>query len=1269
MSSPSGMRKGTPSVARSTARSRAAPKRPLSKDISVAIQRAKSAKSVDPLSDQDDPETLLDEKTPDAKTKNKGKAAQKSKQDDSQCSPAALDSLKMLRKEEPSTKASRTLACAACMILASVCKPEDWGQTAQDSTSSPGQVTLVCVGDACKKCLRVWQFAWRLLLTWIEFCRKVRTDKNFEAQFQLARNTLAALEERAFHAEQVVEKMACGRRVGRQEIYASAADLRKLWKVKRIPNMRDVPRIYLPMKSGQGYEELFVFDDPREPLRTGESFQTAYAERDLFAMAPHQHLHSEQGKQVFSKVLQAGPGNKVGAKNGMTVSKAFEKYVQKDSLMHDEAAIPDEEDENCTDDDLDAQPEKHDDLDDVLFTATGKTVKLQLGAATMARLLASMPARGGLMGGSELSSSSGREMRPGETLQGAPGTPQAGPEGVASTLPAPSPEHLGSNTGATSPRAGAIPQMSPNSKAEDEDSGEEGEDDDDNDDGDAQIAAIVQRRIDKMPLAMALQGKKLGRSLGPARDLEEKLKTEELFRSEYNRLKNHLRAVETVQEATSLAKVLAMLPEEFSAFLEVVEKHAVDLNPPKTGKTAINNIKEWLVVRRLTNVAASLISAATADDEMQRWLDEFWDVLRIWMLPGESAGFDIHHPRMRDIVAELSPPKAVKTYYKILIQNFFIPVLTKEGGMSRRMFRMATESTKLLDSVDCVGLEKSFVDVVLLTDKLFKTVKVGLLECLPYDADDLEDVEAVMKHAGAQGKSPVERFADAVQASDFYRDRVEKAINDKAQLIHLSSTYCEHEDAMRNFALENTVEAHTSLQEMAKHIVFYKENAGAAKVQILIDLFLEKVRGMFEASKSEGWHGDGCADGNLFQNTLQEASVAAPECEDIADMQEAVAKRMRQDACLQAWGSLQKHCAECKENCEAALAQENLAPFKLALGQARQVDLRTIQDSVPVISDAAQACISYMQTELSSGAGDLGQPSQVSLWQTRFDVVEDVLVMAESAPVVTGVASASEVQENAEPAETKTASRAVLGMCRDFVELRAAAAGVAGLGSTVEEKLGHEGFKAAEKKLHAALEKCHKTKIGASLLDPFSVKVEACLTAAQAEVDAARDLATSRKEEALKEAADSLAKIASGGPGGEDWHKGLQKTATFLQVKKQLEDKVPKVTTPANLTEKISKAAAAEKAYVDLAEAYGVAADSQAYKDCAQVLKTARTTNVCLCIVGHIAGTSDLKARGDKVRAELVKFRHYEYDEATVLPDCMTKLLNLATKEKKIPGA
>ena len=159
MSSPSGMRKGTPSVARSTARSRAAPKRPLSKDISVATQRAKSAKSVDPLSDQDDPETLLDEKTPDAKTKNKGKAAQKSKQDDSQCSPAALDSLKMLRKEEPSTKASRTLACAACMILASVCKPEDWGQTAQDSTSSPGQVTLVCVGDACKKCLRVWQFA------------------------------------------------------------------------------------------------------------------------------------------------------------------------------------------------------------------------------------------------------------------------------------------------------------------------------------------------------------------------------------------------------------------------------------------------------------------------------------------------------------------------------------------------------------------------------------------------------------------------------------------------------------------------------------------------------------------------------------------------------------------------------------------------------------------------------------------------------------------------------------------------------------------------------------------------------------------------------------------------------------------------------------------------------------------------------------------------------------------------------------------------------
>ena len=152
------------------------------------------------------------------------------------------------------------------------------------------------------------------------------------------------------------------------------------------------------------------------------------------------------------------------------------------------------------------------------------------------------------------------------------------------------------------------------------------------------------------------------------------------------------------------------------------------------------------------------------------------------------AGFEIRNLRMPDIVVELSPAKAVKTFYTIFDQNVSIPVLAREGEMSTRMLLMASYSTELLDKVDCVGFETSMVDVVLLTEKFFKTVKVALLDALRYEAEDLEDVEWVMKHAGANGKSATARFADALEASDFYRNRIEKVMNNKAQLLQFSRT-------------------------------------------------------------------------------------------------------------------------------------------------------------------------------------------------------------------------------------------------------------------------------------------------------------------------------------------------------------------------------------------------------------------------------------------------------------------------------------------------
>ena len=73
----------------------------------------------------------------------------------------------------------------------------------------------------------------------------------------------------------------------------------------------------------------------------------------------------------------------------------------------------------------------------------------------------------------------------------------------------------------------------------------------------------------------------------------------------------------------------------------------------------------------------------------------------------------------------------------------------------------------------------------------------------------------------------------------------------------------------------------------------------------------------------------------------------------------------------------------------------------------------------------------------------------------------------------------------------------------------------------------------AEKKLHSAIEKCRKGKAEASLVAPFSAKVEASMVASQAEADSARDLPLGSKVEALKLTVDSLAEIAPGGPGGE----------------------------------------------------------------------------------------------------------------------------------------
>lgn len=87
-------------------------------------------------------------------------------------------------------------------------------------------------------------------------------------------------------------------------------------------------------------------------------------------------------------------------------------------------------------------------------------------------------------------------------------------------------------------------------------------------------------------------------------------------------------------------------------------------------------------------------------------------------------------------------------------------------------------------------------------------------------------------------------------------------------------------------------------------------------------------------------------------------------------------------------------------------------------------------------------------------------------------------------------------------------------------------------------------------------------------------------------------------------------------------------------------------------------------------DSYGMPHEHDVITHAATLLKVSRVTNSCLCIIGHVAATSELKARQEKVRNELTEYRTYVgYDESSDFPDSMRKLIQLSLKEKKITGA
>ena len=58
-------------------------------------------------------------------------------------------------------------------------------------------------GDACKRCFNLWHWGYRFLMTWTEFCAKIKNDAAMAAQFQCSKTNLENMTARSFHLEKV----------------------------------------------------------------------------------------------------------------------------------------------------------------------------------------------------------------------------------------------------------------------------------------------------------------------------------------------------------------------------------------------------------------------------------------------------------------------------------------------------------------------------------------------------------------------------------------------------------------------------------------------------------------------------------------------------------------------------------------------------------------------------------------------------------------------------------------------------------------------------------------------------------------------------------------------------------------------------------------------------------------------------------------------------------------------------------------------------------
>jgi hypothetical protein len=187
---------------------------------------------------------------------------------------------------------------------------------------------------------------------------------------------------------------------------------------------------------------------------------------------------------------------------------------------------------------------------------------------------------------------------------------------------------------------------------------------------------------------------------------------------------------------------------------------------------------------------------------------------------------------------------------------------------------------------------------------------------------------------------------------------------------------------------------------------------------------------------------------------------------------------------------------------------------------------------------------------------------QLDIAQGLFDLMQSKQM---PKPIANGEHDASSVRD-----EVIDVRQLTITFLLDFAEHAEAhdvfASRVKSEGSAITPKSAK-----ATRALQGHVEKLAKSfaKVRTSLDKTVIEVVEKKLAEGSLSVETARDAVLDQKIGTLADSLGPLEKIAPGAPEQQCWHVALAPTATFLQIKKQMECTIAQVTKPKELTSAI----------------------------------------------------------------------------------------------------